>query len=276
MSGKQMKTLTTLIASGLLVAGLGACSLPTTGVAAPAPQQQVQQQVQQPQAAEPGAPAAGSAGMSPVSLAVPGVIPGSPGQEPYQRVLTDANALQPILDDFWTRQLSAEGLDFDAPDRFEFYTGDTNSPCGEDSVPGAQNAYYCPVGGDEYIAFDVDWLASYLDAHPGDATTFLVLAHEWGHAVQDTWTEQEPGQDTWTGPARELNADCLAGVFWDNGVRDGSIIEEDGDADAVFTWLADGGSGTWMDPGDHGTAEQRQIAFSDGYTNGVDYCRTNY
>src|SRR4051794_21829933 len=103
MSGKQMKTLTTLIASGLLVAGLGACSLPTTGVAAPAPQQQVQQQVQQqPQAAVPGAPAAGSSGMSPVSLAVPGVIPGSPGQEPYQRVLTDANALQPILDDFWT------------------------------------------------------------------------------------------------------------------------------------------------------------------------------
>jgi predicted metalloprotease len=266
MSGKPKKTVTTLITAGLLVAGLGACSLPTAGVAAPAPQQQVQ-----PESAEP----AGSAGMSPVSLAQPGAVPGGK-QRPKERVLTDADALQPILDDFWTRELGAGGLDFDAPDRFEFYTGDTNSPCGPDQVPGAQNAYYCPVNGDEYIAFDVDWLASYLDEHPGDATTFLVLAHEWGHAVQDSWEEQEPGADSWTGPARELNADCLAGVFWDNGVREGTVIEEMGDADAVFTWLAEGGSGTWMDPGDHGTAEQRQIAFSDGYANGADYCRTNY
>jgi hypothetical protein len=276
MSGKPQKFVTTLIASGLLVAGLGACSLPTTGSAAAAPQPQVQSQVQPPQkAAEPtGAPKAPS-GMSPVSLAVPGTIPATE-PDPYERVLADADALQPILDDFWTRELSAEGLDFDAPDRFEFYSGDTNSACGDDYVPGVENAYYCPVEGDEYVAFDIDWLTSYLDAHPGDATTFLVLAHEWGHAVQDSWVEQEPGADTWVGPAQELNADCLAGVFWDNGVREGSIIEEDGDADAVFTWLADGGSGTWMDPGDHGTAEQRQIAFSDGYTNGVDYCRTNY
>jgi predicted metalloprotease len=275
MSGKPKKTILTVIASGLLVAGLGACSLPTTGVAAAAPQQQVQQQ--QPKAAE-GTPAPKKPrSMSPVPHALPGSIPGSSDQDAaYERVLTDANALEPILDEFWTRQLSAQGLDFDAPDRFEFYTGDTNSPCGEDYVPGAENAYYCPADGDEYIAFDVDWLASYIDAHPGDATTFLVLAHEWGHAVQDTWAEQEPGTDTWTGPAQELNADCLAGVFWDNGVREGSIIEEDGDADAVFTWLADGGSGTWMDPGDHGTSEQRQAAFADGYTNGVDYCRTNY
>jgi uncharacterized protein len=283
MSGTSKKTVLTLLASGLLVAGLGACSLPTTGVAAPvAPQAQQQIQPPAPQHTAPtGSPAAPKAGMAPVSegstasKAQPGAIP-STQPDPYERVLTDADALQPILDDFWTRQLADEGLDFDAPDRFEFYAGDANSPCGGDLVPGAQNAYYCPVEGDEYVAFDVDWLASYLDAHPGDATTFLVLAHEWGHAVQDSWTEQQPGADTWTGPAQELNADCLAGVFWDNGVREGSVIEEDGDADAVFTWLADGGSGTWMDPGDHGTSEQRQAAFADGYNYGVDYCRTNY
>jgi predicted metalloprotease len=278
MSGKPKKTVRTLIASGLLVAGLGACSLPTAGVAAPAPvQQQVQPQAQ-PHAADPTGTqkAPKGSGMNPVSLAVPGTIPGSGGQDPYERVLADADALQPILDDFWTRELAADDLDFDAPDRFEFYSGDSNSPCGDDAVPGAQNAYYCPADGDEYVAFDIDWLASYIDAHPGDATTFLVLAHEWGHAVQDTWEEQQPGVDTWTGPAQELNADCLAGVFWEGASREGSITEEEGDADAVYTFLADGGSGTWMDPGDHGTSEQRQLAFSDGYGYGLDYCRTNY
>jgi uncharacterized protein len=276
MPVQPKKTVTTLIAAGLLVAGLGACSLPTTGVASAAPAQQTATQPAPTQSSTEKAAPPKASGMTPVSLAKPGTVP-STQEDPYERVLSDADALQPILDDFWTRELAdTYGLSFDTPDRFEYYVGEDNSTCGPDYVPGTDNAYYCNVDGDEYVAFDVDWLASYLDAHPGDATTFLVVAHEWGHAVQDTWEEQDPGTDTWVGPARELNADCLAGVFWDNGVRDGSIVEEDGDADAVYGWLADGGSGTWMDPGDHGTAEQRQAAFSDGYVYGVDYCRQNY
>jgi uncharacterized protein len=265
------RTARTLAATGLLAVALSACSVPTTGSAAPAdgpaPQPRVAAAVQ-----GDAAPQTFS-----VSQAVPGTVPGTADEDPYERVLTDAEALQPLLDEFWTQELDYQyGLSFDTPDRFEYYVDAGNSPCGGEYADGTDNAYYCAADGDEHVAFDVDWLASYLPEHPGDAVTFLVLAHEWGHAVQDTWVEQEPGVDYWEGPAQELNADCLAGVFWDNGVRNGTIIEEDGDADAVFSWLAAGGSGTWTDPGDHGTAEQRQIAFSDGYTYGVDYCRTNY
>ncbi|MCO1654078.1 neutral zinc metallopeptidase [Pseudonocardia humida] len=265
------KTVSTLAATGVLVAALSACSIPTAGAAAPA--------ATGPQ----GAPAASTTVQRDaaqqtfsVSQAAPAVVPQGSSDDPYERVLYDAEALQPIMDEFWTEELAYYGLEFDTPDRFEYYVGDGNGTCGGEYSDGTDNAYYCAVDGDEHVAFDVDWLASYLDEHPGDAVTFLVLAHEWGHAVQDTWVEQQPGVDYWEGPAQELNADCLAGVFWENGLRTGTIIEEDGDAEAVFGWLESAGSGDWMDPGDHGTAEQRQIAFSDGFENGLDYCRINY
>lgn len=265
------KTVSTLAATGLLVAALSACSVPTTGVAAPA-------------AASPqGAPAVtstvpgGASTSFSVSQAAPAAVPADASTDPYERVLSDAEALQPLLDDFWTEELAVEyGLEFDAPDRFEYYVDSGNGTCGGEYSDGTDNAYYCSYDGDEHVAFDVDWLAGYLDEHPGDAVTFLVLAHEWGHAVQDTWVEQEPGADYWAGPAQELNADCLAGVFWESALRNGTVIEEDGDAEAVYGWLEAAGSGDWMDPGDHGTAEQRQVAFSDGFAYGTSYCRTNY
>ena len=170
------------------------------------------------------------------------------------------------------------GLTFDAPDRYEYYRTNGNSSCGgtlADALP--RNAYYCTVDGDEYVAFDLDWFTSYLDQHPGDGTTFLILAHEWGHAAQDSWTEQQPGVDTWSPPyLKELNADCLAGAFLATSLADGTVTEENGDAEAIFGWLFAQGAGEWTNPGDHGTPEQRQGAFGAGFTQGPVHCRINY
>jgi uncharacterized protein len=264
------KTLLTAAAAGLLVAALSGCSLPGTGIAAPAGN--AGQVLVSPETKTTTFTVGGSS-----SSVLPGTFDLDVPQRDLDRVLSDADAVQPLLDDFWARELSATyGLDFDTPDRFEYYVGDEYTTCGGEDAGGEENAYYCFADDDEHVAFDAQWLATYLDEDPGDATTFLVLAHEWGHAVQDTWIEQEPDADYWAGPAQELNADCLAGVFWDNAVREGTLIEEEGDAEAVFQFLYDAGSGTWMDPGDHGSPEQRQLAFADGYNYGTDYCRTNY
>lgn len=265
------KTVSTLAATGLLVAALSACSIPTAGDAAPAATSPRVSTTATTTEQDDAARQAFS-----VSQAAPATVPADASEDPYERVLYDAEALEPLLNDFWSEELADHGLEFDTPDRFEYYVGDGNSTCGGEYSDGTENAYYCAADGDEYVAFDVDWLSSYLDEHPGDAVTFLVLSHEWGHAVQDTWVEQQPGVDYWAGPARELNADCLAGVFWESALRNGTVIEEDGDAEAVYGWLEAAGSADWMEPGDHGTAEQRQIAFSDGYAYGLDYCRTNY
>ncbi len=58
--------------------------------------------------------------------------------------------------------------------------------------------------------------------------------------------------------------------------RRSTVIEESGDAEAIFEWLLENGSGPWFDPGDHGTPEQRQQAFMDGFTQGTHFCRTTY
>ena len=199
-------------------------------------------------------------------------------QDPATSVLDDAEVAHDLLNEFWTQELARlYGLNFDTPDRFVSYQGSNNPPCAGKYRNFTDNAYYCWKDGDEYVAFDLDWFTSYLERFPGDATTFLILAHEWGHAVQDTWVEQQPGTDVWN-PSYllELQADCLAGVWMADALRRGTVIEESGDAEAIFEWLSEGGSGPWFAPGDHGTPEQRQLAFSEGFEYGTDYCRTNY
>ena len=193
------------------------------------------------------------------------------------KVLEDATALGPLLNDFWTRELASRyDLTFDMPDKFEYYRGEQHTSCGGVTEPRANNAYYCFPDHEEHVAFDLDWLQQYLIEHPGGATTFLILAHEWGHAVQDTWLENGGG-DTWD-PAyrKELNADCLAGVFLAASIQQGIVVEEAGDADAVFGWLYEAGSSPWLAPGTHGTSDERQTAFLDGFREGTDYCRTQY
>jgi predicted metalloprotease len=195
-----------------------------------------------------------------------------------QKVLTDAAAVGSLLNDFWTSELNTlyPGTTFDPPDRFEYYSVAGNTPCGNDTQPKTNNAYYCFLDGNEHVAFDLNWLQQYLQDHPGGATTFLILAHEWGHAVQDAWLEHGDN-DVWSAPARkELNADCLAGVFMRSSIDNRTIVEEVGDADTIFGWLYEGGTVPWTEPGDHGSAYERQTAFSDGYAQGTAYCRQNY
>ncbi|MBA3420319.1 MAG: hypothetical protein H0U12_00180 [Thermoleophilaceae bacterium] len=194
-----------------------------------------------------------------------------------QKVLNDAGILGPRLNDFWTRELSSRyQLTFDAPDRYEWYRGEQQTSCGGVTEPRADNAYYCFPEHEEHVAFDLAWFQQYLVNHPGGATTFLILAHEWGHAVQDTWLENGGG-DTWNPASRkELNADCLAGVFLAASIRDGTIVEEAGDADAIFGWLYEEGSSPWLARGTHGTRDERQAAFVDGFHQGTAFCRANY
>jgi predicted metalloprotease len=192
-----------------------------------------------------------------------------------EKVLDDAAGLEPVLNDFWERELARlYGIRFDPPDYFAYYRSVEGSDCAGERL-GANNAFYCPSDLEEGVLFDIDWFQQYLEAHPGGATTFLILAHEWGHAVQDSWVESG-GTDHWVTPNMELNADCLAGVFLSRSIEEGTIIEETGDAEAIFNWLYEAGSSPWTTPGDHGTREQRETAFTVGAERGTDYCRTVY
>lgn len=211
-----------------------------------------------------------SQGLDPVEL-------GNVGrQDRIDKVIEDASVVGGLLDEFWSEELWwLYEVTFDPPDRLEYYFNDGNATCGGHYEPLPENAYYCGVDWDEHVGFDMEWLQKLQFEHPTGATTYFIIAHEWGHAVQDTlldlgWSLY------WNPPHRqELNADCLAGAFFAGVTVSGELIWEEGDLEAIFDTLIDGG-GPWMDSSTHGSGIQRLAAFEDGWQTGAHDCLIRY
>src|SRR5690606_11659174 len=87
------------------------------------------------------------------------------------------------------------------------YGPDTPSPpCGGPPPPYeviADNAFYCPET--DIIAWDEHQLLPYLDQEFGSYTVAIVIAHEYGHAIQARADAIDRTVDL------ELQADCFAG-----------------------------------------------------------------
>ncbi|QKV91964.1 neutral zinc metallopeptidase [Streptomyces sp. NA02950] len=162
----------------------------------------------------------------------------------------------------------------------EFFTGSYSAPrvrgvydgsapdvplCGNEPLPD-DNAVYCPAG--DFIAWDMDLMR--WGHQRGDAWVYLVIAHEWGHAVQN---RLDAGL---VDLARELQADCLAGAVLFGAARDQTLTFEEGDTEELadaLTALAD--KTPWTNTSDHGDATQRVSAFSRGAQSGVKGCLPN-
>ena len=98
------------------------------------------------------------------------------------------------------------------------------------------------------VTVDQLWLDRIASNYGGWAATG-VLAHEWGHMVQGNVP---------SGTAAELQADCLAGVFFRGKGLPPSIINQ-------FARLSlDAGDPVWSFSG-HGLGQQRYTAVSRGY-----------
>ncbi|MCB0996880.1 MAG: neutral zinc metallopeptidase [Acidimicrobiales bacterium] len=133
------------------------------------------------------------------------------------------------------------------------------------------NAFYCPP--DDFIAYDDEGLFPDLYGTFGDFAVALVIAHEYGHAIQN-----RIGQDFGPTIYIELQADCLAGA-WTGTVERG---ESPTDLTLSPTDLEEaiGGYLTFADPigtpsqaqGAHGSGFDRMRAFLDGFTNDVEAC----
>jgi hypothetical protein len=203
---------------------------------------------------------------------------GEPPSDPADRAAdTDVDA-QPAADDtragdedtavritnrFWQTWFAQQGRRYVPPRVEGGYTGTNGPSCsGEASVPG--NAYYCPAG--NYLAWDDDLMrAGYTQI--GDAWVYLVIAHEWGHAIQAQLPERYVSQ------AVELQADCLAGATLQGAADQGLVRIEPGDDEEIATTLeAVADDYPWTDQGSHGNARQRIAAFRAGVSRGVDGC----
>lgn len=135
----------------------------------------------------------------------------------------------------------------------------------------AGNAFYCPT--EDLLAWDTDSLTNEMLEEFGPISLVIVMAHEYGHAVQARGA-LSAGLPTIAG---EQQADCFAGAF--------TAFVNDGESDALnvsvealdlavagFLTLRDAPGTPTTDPAAHGSAFDRIGAFQDGFVNGVERC----
>ncbi|MCP2338636.1 neutral zinc metallopeptidase [Actinomadura rupiterrae] len=180
-----------------------------------------------------------------------------------QRDLQDA---QDVVNDFWRRHWTEDfGGHYDPPSVLGSYDGDNRAgtpKCGGHPLE-RDNAAYCPDG--DFLAWDDHLMRNGFGR--GDGWVYMVIAHEWGHAVQHRMPSSLVSDRT------ELQADCLAGAALHGAARDGELRFEPGDTDEIVGAFRLIGDGTpWTRPGDHGTSAQRIAEFTLGGTGGVHAC----
>ena len=120
------------------------------------------------------------------------------------------------VQDYWTKQLPKYQMNYE-PARTVVYQGQTPSGCG--TANSQVGPFYCPLDKKVYVdASFFQELESKFGADGGQLAKEYVIAHEYGHHIQDQLgildrAQQDP-QGPNSGAVRvELMADCLAGTW---------------------------------------------------------------
>jgi hypothetical protein len=190
----------------------------------------------------------------------------TPGSAPIDRqaMTEDENTAVQATNTFWQNHFSELfGRAYRSPRVEGAYVGNEGPRCaGQPPVPF--NAFYCPAG--DFLAWDENLMAAGY-SQIGDAWVYLIIAHEWGHAIQ---ARLDRGL---VSVAAELQADCLAGVSLQGAAQDGLVRIEAGDGEELQkTLIAVADDFPWTDESDHGNAQQRISAFNAGVNGGVAAC----
>ena len=195
---------------------------------------------------------------------------------------------------YWTAELPRYGKQWQ-PTKSVIYSGATQSQCG--TASNQVGPFYCPLDQKVYLdASFFDLLTQKFGADDGALAQEYVVAHEYGHALQDQLGLLGRAQQGGTGPNSngvriELMADCLGGVWakhasTTNGADGKPFLKPLTDQDIQSALSAAAAVGddqiqsktqgqvnpeAWT----HGSAEARQRWFLQGYKTGdLNQCDT--
>jgi predicted metalloprotease len=178
----------------------------------------------------------------------------------------DLNAAKDIAESYWQAEFQASGLQFQPVGRLIPYQRAGEVSCGSEPL-GLNNAAYCSAG--DFIAYDVNWAFGQFQ-QIGDAFIFYLLGHEYAHGIQLRLGIQK--QFT---IQQELQADCMAGAYIGDSVRDKQLQLQTGDIDELRQGLESVGDAPgqpWFAEGSHGSAQQRTQSFAKGFDDGLSPC----
>lgn len=199
------------------------------------------------------------------------------------------------LDAYWAEAFArSSDTPYRSPAEFVLFSGATGTGCG--NATSASGPFYCPP--DESIYIDTgffDDLRNRFGASGGPLAEMYVVAHEWGHHIQNVLGTMEGLDLRDSGPTSdsvrlELQADCYGGSWAKNAstVTDsggvpflqpitGTQINDALNAAQVIgdDRIQEMSSGqvhpeTWT----HGSSDQRQKWFTVGFEQGPTACDT--
>ncbi|NDO88231.1 KPN_02809 family neutral zinc metallopeptidase [Cellulosimicrobium composti] len=202
----------------------------------------------------------------------------------------ELSATAQALDAYWSEALPEQaGVEYVVPPVSSFEQ-QVSTGCG--AATSAVGPFYCPP--DQTVYIDVsfyDDLTSRFGANDGGLARMYVVAHEFGHHIEQLVGAMDAANRQGTGPESdsvriELMADCLAGMWAghaastvdpDTGVTFLDPITEQQLADALSAASAVGddriqeaATGQVNPEGwTHGSSEQRQRWFTIGYNGGT-------